>query len=175
MKLSRKKNKKNITRKKNKFSKDEYNSGEGMLTNVWGPAMWHFLHVMSFNYPVHPNLQEKIKYRNFILSLQYVLPCKYCRINLEKNLKELPITLKTMENRETFSKYIYNLHELINTMLNKKSNLSYLSVRDKYEHFRSRCKSKTLKEKHKEKGCTESLYGKKKKCIIKIVAQNENH
>jgi hypothetical protein len=59
--------------------------------------------------------------------------------------------------------------------LNKKSNLSYLSVRDKYEHFRSRCKSKTLKQKqkNKEKGCTESLYGKKKKCIIKIVPQNE--
>ena len=34
------------------FSGKDYMSGDGMLTTVWGPAMWHFLHTMSFNYPV---------------------------------------------------------------------------------------------------------------------------
>ena len=50
--------------------------------------------------------------------------------------------MKTMKSRETFSKYIYNLHELINTMLNKKSNLSYDDVRERYENFRARCVNK---------------------------------
>ena len=42
-----------------------------------------------------------------------------------------------MKNRETFSKYVYNLHEHINKMLKKKSNLTYDDVRVRYEHFRA--------------------------------------
>jgi len=177
-------NKNNKTRKKRTFTKSDYNSGDGMLTSVWGPSLWHYLHTMSFNYPVQPTLEEKKHYMNFILSLQYVLPCKYCRMNLKTNFKQLPLTMQTMKSRDTFSHYIYNLHELINKMLHKKSNLSYCDVRERYEHFRSRCtnekptiftfkklNSKTFK--NKEKGCTEPLYGKKSKCIIKIVPQEE--
>jgi hypothetical protein len=169
-------NNKNKTCKNRVFKKSDYTSGEGMLTSVWGPSLWHYLHTMSFNYPTHPTLQEKKHYLDFIISLQYVLPCKYCRINLTKNFKQLPITMKEMENRDTFSRYIYNLHELINKMLKKKSNLSYCDVRERYEHFRSRCTKdikKTKITKTKEKGCTESLYGKKSKCIIKIVPQQD--
>ena len=69
-------------------------------------------------------------------------------------------------------------------MLKKKSGLSYCDVRERYEHFRSRCTTdkKTLNDqqklfkfnktkKAKEKGCTEPLYGKKAKCVINIVPQ----
>ena len=110
-----------------------------MLTTVWGPSMWHYLHTMSFNYPTEPTSEDKNNYRNFILDLQNVLPCKYCRMNLKTNLKQLPLKMSDMKNRENFSKYIYNLHELINKMLNKKSNLTYCDVRERYEHFRARC------------------------------------
>lgn len=164
-----------ITKKNRKkvFSKENYNSGDGMLTSVWGPSMWHYLHTMSFNYPLFPSKQDKIHYRDFVLNLQYVLPCKYCRINLKKNFKYLPLKMSNMSNRETFSRYIYNLHELINKMLHKKSNLTYNEVRDRYEHFRSRCNSKIIEMKTQEKGCTDPLNGKKSKCIIKIVPQEE--
>ena len=47
-----------------------------------------------------------------------------------------------MKNRETFSKFVYNLHEHINGMLGKHSGLSYEDVRERYEHFRSRCSEK---------------------------------
>jgi Erv1 / Alr family len=178
------------TRKQRRvYSKDEYNSGDGMLTTVWGPGMWHYLHTMSFNYPVNPSVEEKKHYRNFMLNLQYVLPCKYCRINLTRNFKQMPIKMSDMSSREKFSKYVYELHELVNKMLHKKSNLKYCDVRERYEHFRSRCtdekpklfemrelkalKNKTLRKKDSEKGCTEPLYGKKAKCIIKIVPQEE--
>jgi hypothetical protein len=152
------------------YTKKDYNSGEGMLTTVWGPGIWHFLHTISFNYPTNPSKKDKKNYKNFILNLKNVLPCKHCRINLKKNLKALPLTDKDMENRESFSKYIYNLHEHINKMLGKNSNLSYEDVRNRYEHFRSRCDNKKIEViKEKEKGCTNSLYGAKSKCIIKIV------
>jgi hypothetical protein len=163
--------------KKNKviYTSEDYNSGEGMLTSVWGPSIWHYLHILSFNYPVNPTLENKKQYKNFILNLQYTLPCKYCRKNLIKNFKKFPITNAVMTNRETFSKYIYELHELINKLLNKKSGLTYDMVKERYEHFRARCTSNQLWKvktvKSKEKGCTEPLYGKKSKCIIKIVPQ----
>jgi len=159
-----KKQKKNYTRK-------DFNSKDGMLTRVWGPSMWHTLHTISFNYPVHPSIQDKKNYRNFILQLKYILPCGKCRDNLRKNFKQLPLKMNDMRTRETFSKYIYNLHELINKMLNKKSNLTYFDVRDRYENFRARCKTQQPKT---EVGCVKPLKGEKTKCVLKIVPDDEN-
>ena len=163
-------------KKKRNFTKKHYNSGDGMLTSVWGPSMWHYLHIISFNYPLEPTKQEKNKFKMFINSLQYTLPCKYCRINLKNNLKKYPLTDEIFINRNTFSRYIYNLHELVNRLLGKKSNLTYCEVRELYEHFRARCtknKPKMFKfnktKKIKEKGCTEPLYGSKSRCLLKIV------
>ena len=62
-------------------------------------------------------------------------------------------------------------------MLNKKSNLSYDDVRERYENFRARCVNKKSFRKTmktlKEKGCIEPLQGKKSKCVLKIVPQEE--
>ena len=164
--------KKKVTTNKTRiFKKSELNSGDGMLTTVWGPSIWHGLHTMSFNYPVNPTKEDKHNYRSHILNLQNVLPCKYCRMNLKKNFKKLPLTYADMESRDTFSRYIYNLHEVVNKMLGKTSGLSYCDVRERYEHFRARCTTDTIKVKpSKEKGCTEPLYsGHKAKEVINIV------
>jgi hypothetical protein len=171
----------NKTKKKQYvFTLEEYNSDSGMLTTVWGPSMWHYLHTMSFNYPINPTEHDKKYYRDFILNLQYVLPCKHCRINLKKNFKQMPLTMEHMKNRYNYSLYIYKLHEHVNKMLNKKSNLTYDDVKERYEHFRARCtideykttnKNITKKIKNTIKGCTEPLFGKKSKCLIKIVPQ----
>jgi len=174
-------NKKTQTRKlkSSTFDIKDFNSGDGMLTKVWGPAAWFLLHNISFNYPVNPTKKQKQQYKDFIYSLRNVLPCKYCRINLANNLKENPITNFDLENRTNFSKYIYNLHEIVNKMLNKNSGLSYEDVRSLYENFRARCSLKDEKNKlfvfnnksTKEKGCTEPITGKKSKCVISIVPQ----
>ena len=160
------------TTTKSIFSHEDYNSKDGMLTSVWGPIFWFFLHTMSFNYPNNPTLETKKQYRDFILSLQHILPCRYCRENLTLNFKKLPLTMNEMKNRETFSRYIYNLHEVVNTMLKKKSNLSYEDVRDRFEIFRAKCiveKKKSCKKSKKHTGCVKPFYGKKSKCILKIV------
>ena len=129
-------------RKKQKrgiYTKKNYQSGDGMVTSVWGPPLWHYLHTMSFNYPIKPTPADKKHYKNFILSMRYVLPCRHCRDNLIKNFKALPLTNATMKNRRTFSRWVFKLHELVNTMLGKKSGLRYCDIRERYEHFRSRC------------------------------------
>lgn len=165
------------------YSKEDYESNDGMLTTVWGPSQWHFLHTMSFNYPVNPTDKQKLAYRNYMLNLKNVLPCGKCRNNLKENYKKLPLKMSHMRSRETFSRYVYDLHELVNDMLNKKSGLTYDQVRERYEHFRSRCtktkrelllkRRKTVKNKKTEKGCTEPLVGEKSKCILKIVPVKE--
>lgn len=170
------------------YTPAHYESGDGMLTNVWGPSMWHVLHTISFNYPTDPTAEQKKYNKNLILTLQKVLPCKYCRINLATNLRQLPLTATCMKSRGTFSMYIYNLHELVNNMLGKKSGLSYDDVRERYEHFRSRCGKKKNKGKNRNdgkvfkmknsatkknhRGCTEPIHKVKSKGVIHIVPHN---
>jgi len=172
---------KNTTKVNNKtrtYKRDDYNSNDGMLTSVWGPSLWHVLHSMSFNYPVNPSKLERQHYRDFILSLKWTLPCGKCRTNLVNNLKSLPLEIKHMKSRDAFSRYVYDLHEVVNTMLKKKSGLSYEDIRERYEHFRARC-TESVKEYDKrikkeiETGCLEPLYGKKSKCILKIIPDEE--
>jgi hypothetical protein len=81
---------------------------------------------------------------------------------------------------------VYELHEIVNKLLGKSSGLSYCDVRERYEHFRARCtddpKPRMLKpqtrkhNKHKQhkqhNGCTEPLYGKHSKCVLKIIPQD---
>ena len=165
------------------FTTDDYNSNDGMMTSIWGPAAWHFLHTVSFNYPLNPSAADKNNYRNFIVNIQNILPCGKCRKNLLGNFKKLPLTRQHMASRQNFSRYVYDLHEVVNTMLCKKSDLSYEAVRDKYEYFRARCstsndnkikkckynKNHTVKKKKKEDGCVVPFYGTKQKCILRIV------
>ena len=186
MKQTRKNRNTNNKTKKRTFGKNDFSSGDGMMVSVWGPLAWTFLHTISFNYPVNPTSSDKKHYRDYVLNLQHILPCKYCRINLSNNFKKKPLLMCHMKNRDTFSRYIYELHEVVNKMLNKKVNLSFCDVRERYEHFRSRCteekpkiftfkknETKRNQKREKEKGCTEPLYGKKSKCVINIVPQED--
>ena len=177
-------NKNKTVNKRNVFSRRDYKSGDGMITKIWGPPLWHYLHTMSFNYPLKPTSSDKKHYKEFINSLKYVLPCKHCRENLEKNFKKFPIKDCHMKNRRVFSHYIYCLHERINKLLGKKSNLSYNQVRERYEHFRARCTekenkifkfNKTKKTDKSEKGCTDPMYGVKSKCLLNIVPDNNSN
>jgi len=153
------------------FNENDYLSNDGMLTSIWGPPLWHILHTISFNYPNKPTDKQKKYYYKFYNNLKNILPCKYCRDNLMENLKKNPLTFEDLENRDKLSRWVYNLHELVNTMLNKKSNLTFEDVRERYEHFRSRCL--TNLNSNVETGCVIPMYGIKSKCILNIVPNDE--
>jgi len=165
-----------MNNKKSPFTNNEYNSGDGMMTSIWGPATWLLLHTISFNYPVNPSDEQKKHYYKYFKNLQNVLPCKYCRDNLKKNLKVHKLNKSVLKNRDSLSRWVYELHEIINKLLGKVSGLSYEEVRDRFEHFRSRClvdPGVEEKEDKKEKGCVEPLYGVKSKCVINIVPKDD--
>lgn len=155
------------------FNEDDYNSNDGMVTRIWGPALWHSLHTMSFNYPVNPTIEQKKQYYTFFYSLRWTLPCRYCRENFVKNLEKLPLTKDVLKNRSSLSRWLYDLHNIVNEATGKPINLTYDEVRDRYEHFRSRCVTNKVINKEKEKGCTESLHGIKAKGQVHIVPYNE--
>ena len=161
-------------KKKHNFTKKEYNSNDGMMTAIWGPSTWHLLHSISFNYPKSPSIKEKLHYKNFVLSFRNILPCGKCRINLVNNFKKLPLENHHMATRESFSKYIFNLHEVVNEMLGKSSGLTYEKVRKTYEQFRARCvKGNGDNVELNEKGCVIPVYGEKNKCVLQIVPENK--
>jgi hypothetical protein len=169
-----------VCKKDNPFTKEDFNSGDGMLTYVWGPGLWHALHTMSFNYPVKPTKEDKTNYLIYFKSLVNILPCKYCRENYKKNTSKgntTHLTIKIMKNRESLSRWLFNLHEKINTNLGKKSGLTYEVVRNRYENFRARCleNKKDLEKKAKELGCVNPLHGVKSKCIIRIVPKDSKY
>lgn len=166
----------NKTQKRRLDNGIDYNSNDGIMTSIFGPATWHLLHSISFNYPANPSELEKEKYKEFVLSLQNVLPCGKCRLNLKKNFKKCPLNESSLESRDSFSRYIYNLHETVNTMLNKKSGLTYNDVRDMYESFRARCSSSgggKENTKKDEKGCVIPFNGVKKKCVLRVVPMTD--
>ncbi len=156
------------------FTQRDYNSNDGMLTDVWGPPFWHFLHIISFNYATDPTPKQKKDFFNYFKSLENILPCKYCRENYSKNLKSTNFSRKVFKNRDSLSHWVYELHNHINSMLGKKCNLSYKDVQNRYENYRARCnliedEKKCIRSVKKEKGCIDPLYGVKSKCIIEIV------
>ena len=162
------------------FSESDYNSNDGMLTYVWGPPLWHFLHTMSFNYPVNPTPDDKNRYEAFMYSIGFVLPCKYCRDNYYNNLKSIKFGDKDFQNRDTFSRMVYNLHDAVNLQLNKTTSISYEVVKNRYEHFRARCNLNTFEKKTKnlkkkpEKGCTDPEKGLMKVCSKILVVPYKN-
>ena len=168
----------NMSTSKSPFNTEDLNSNDGFLTYVWGPSLWMTLHTISFNYPCHPTNAQKKQYQAFFDSLQHVLPCGKCRTNLVDNLKTTNYNKNVFQNRETLSKWVYDLHACVNSMLGKDTLTSYEDVRHTYENFRARCSlkptmiggaKKTTQTKSIEQGCTVPLTGVKSKCEIRIV------
>jgi hypothetical protein len=162
------------------FSNKDYNSNNGMSTTIWGPMIWTSLHIISFNYPTNPSESDKIDYKIWLLSYKKTLPCAYCRINFDKNLKSAGFSDKVFNNRNSFSRFIYRLHNCVNIMLGKKKYYDYEHVRELYEHFRSTCSDsesidfmkKNTKSLKYEKKCNSSLHSVKSKSVINIVPNN---
>jgi hypothetical protein len=156
------------------FSEDDYNSGQGMATTVWGPMIWNTLHIISFNYPISPNQDTKKHYYDYLMSLGKVLPCKACRDNYIGNLKSTKFGMDKLKDRDTFSRYIYTLHNTVNVMLGKKPYMTFEYVRDRYELFRAKCVKDTPLIPKFELGCTKPINNIKTRCIINIVPLEQN-
>tara|TARA_B100002019_G_C21077953_1_gene502308 strand:- start:143 stop:688 length:546 start_codon:yes stop_codon:yes gene_type:complete len=145
-------------------------SNSGMMTKIWGPAGWLFLHSVTMGYPsvINKDDPEHIKRmkstRDFFILVSDVLPCRYCRDSYKQYIKELPIE-DHLDTRKKLAKWLYDIHNKVNDKLDVKEYPSFESVYDRYESYRAKC---TKTKEKKTKGCIHSKHGSPKKCIIKI-------
>ena len=179
------------------FTADDLDSRNGFLTTVWGPSLWMTLHTISMNYPSKPTPTQKAQYKTFFDSLRHVLPCGKCRDNLVANFITTGYTDAVFESRDTLSKWVYELHACVNTMLGKSTPLSYTEMRHTFENFRARCgldvshhsTSNRCRYRRKrgggggklhpnnttthriEDGCTVPVTGIKSRCVLRIVPE----
>ena len=141
-------------------------SSNGLMTKVWGPPGWLFLHCVSFGYPTDPinfDIEKKQvigttvqMYRSFFENLGWVFPCVYCRDSYKQFIKDLPLTDQVLSSRDNLVKWLYDIHNKVNNKLKvryRKSELKH--VISKYESFRADCK------KGAQIGCTIPLVGNK--------------
>lgn len=126
-----------------------------MDTVTWGPSAWFFLHTVSFNYPENPTLSDKKHYSDFFTNLKYILPCVYCRESYTAFLKNHPLSSNVLSSREKLTKWLYDIHNLVNDKLRNqylngesdhkvKKDPSFKNVCKFYEQFRAECGHKKM-------------------------------
>ena len=72
----------------------------------WGKSGWIFLNSIALTY--EPKYKEN--YRQFILQLPWILPCKTCGENLKKNIHTLD---NALESKENFIQWLINIRNEI--------------------------------------------------------------
>lgn len=92
-----------------------------MNTEFWGPRAWDFLFSIAMNYNPQRVKGNKIKHKQFIESLQYILPCNYCRDSFSKFIKVMPVEPYLCSNRQ-FMFWLYLLKCHVNNKLREQGN-----------------------------------------------------
>jgi hypothetical protein len=110
-----------------------------MDTRFWGPDGWKLLHSVAHNYPKNPTNTDKDVYAIFFESLQYILPCIYCRMSYTEYINELPIK-NNLDDKNKLTKWIYLIHNKVNDKLRKQGLLhaddpTYESVYKRYDEY----------------------------------------
>lgn len=154
------------------------NVDNGLMTRLWGPSGWLFLHCVSFGYPykIDPSNAEHLAkqddYYRFFYYLGKVLPCKYCRNSYDEFFaSNSPI--RHLGSREELAKWLYDVHNMVNDKLGVPAceRPSFEEIKQRYESFRAACKPLTDKDRNDKagKGCISPASGKPKRSVIKVV------
>ncbi len=112
-------------------------SNNGIKTTFWGPHAWAFLFssiagsfpvTVDINNPAHVRTIKS--FQTMFNSLQYTLPCIYCRESYGKFIKLLPMK-DYLHSRRSMMKWLYLLHDKVNVKLIAQERECYEKERDK--------------------------------------------
>ena len=117
------------------------NNNQGITPKIWGPHAWVFLHSMTFNYPENPTVKEMEQYKTFFMTLADTLPCEECKESYKKFISTgiTKLDSNALKNRDSLTKWLYYIHEAVNSKLGVNYGVSFKDVVDKYEAFRAEC------------------------------------
>jgi len=102
-----------------------------MHPEIWGPSGWLFLHTITFNYPINPTQEQKIKHKELFENLVYTLPCARCAQHYSNNLKIYPLD-EALKKKDTLINWLIDIHNEVNKK-NGKRVYSYEEVRQIYK------------------------------------------
>lgn len=109
-------------------------SSNGMNTKIWGGKLWDFLFMSILaSYPTKfdkydkQHLKIRKHFKRMIYSLQYTLPCSYCRKSFKKFIKKHDIT-NYFKSRLDLVYWLYLLKDLVNKKLIKQEYEKYLEL-----------------------------------------------
>jgi len=107
---------------------------------VWGPHYWFFLHTIAVSYPHHPNAVTKKKYYDLIQNLHIFLPIDKIANEFSELLEQYPIT-PYLDNRESFVRWTWFIHNKINEKLEKPK----ITLEEFYKEYYENYKPKDVK------------------------------
>lgn len=90
------------------------------MTFAWGPIYWNYIHTLSYKYPKKPNKLEIDMYYRAVYSYSDIIPCVRCRTHF-KHLLDNDELLRALKSRNTFIKYMWTLHNNVNSKLLKRT------------------------------------------------------
>ena len=85
---------------------------------IWGPHYWFFLHTIAMSYPIHPNAVTKKKYYDFVQNIPLFIPVESMAGEFSKLLDQYPVQ-PYLDNKESFIRWMWFIHNKINTKLEK--------------------------------------------------------
>lgn len=102
-----------------------------MKTRVWGQPAWIFLfNAVAGAYPIRMDMKNKEhvkimkKFHAMIKSLEYTLPCYWCRLSFGTYLKEVPLE-NYSGSRKDMLKWLYLVHDRVNKKLMKQEKIKF--------------------------------------------------
>jgi hypothetical protein len=84
--------------------------------DVWGPAIWTHIHIVTLSAPMHFTEKTLSEYRSFFILLGSTLPCQVCKTHFLEYLRLHPQNFRT---RNDIIVYYFDLHNNVNKRLNK--------------------------------------------------------
>lgn len=162
-----------------------------MITNVWGPPTWFFLHSMAMSYPkkIDLNNSNHRRIKNamfaFLSNLGDILPCPLCGVSYNTYIREPGLSIiEHLNTRASLIEFIYKIHNKVNKKLGvpQCDIPSFKEVVDYYSQFIAGvpCKATTDEERQKRLllGCSNDdiKNGKFKNfsCSVNVVNKNNN-
>jgi hypothetical protein len=94
---------------------DEYKDIITIDPKYWGRCGWIFLNSIALTYD--DTLKEK--YKQFILALPYILPCKKCGYHLKNSINKMDNIDNILKNKETFINWFLEIRNNICQEQNK--------------------------------------------------------
>lgn len=131
------------------------NSNSGLITKIWGPPGWTFLHAITAGYPLNPSNENKKDFLEFFTNVGNVLPCRFCRESYKKFIEngKTKLTYDCLESRNTFVQWFIDIHDAVNNKLDIQYASNCQEKIDRFESMRAKCNHKD----EKVQGCVTPL------------------